>query len=448
MSSDEIHALRIDRSLPRAPQRRSPIRLAAGAVVTLVLAAAAFTVYGLITSATPVDVMRVVPPASAAARGQDPILQATGYIVAAHRIEVGSKVAGRVAWVGVEKGDLVKAGQVLVRLEDQADRAQLAQARGRLASLEARVAELTGGSRPEEIEMARANLAEAEAELHSAQVTLERVRALSAEGILAKQALDDARARHDSLRARVQSLRKMQDLVVLGPRQEQLDAARGQMAESRAAVDYAATQLANTVIRAPVSGTVLERAVEKGEFVTTSFAGERGAKSYVAAVADLTDLEVELDIGQSDFAKVRSAGRALISTDAFPDRRYEGVIARIAPEANRQKATVQISVKVTNADEFLRPEMNASVAFLPSGPTTGSAVRLDSTPAVITVPATAVRDDSVFVIVDGRAIRKPVRVGTPGPDGVQITKGLVGGEDLISNPPRGLKEGQRVCPNP
>jgi len=419
MSSDEIHALRIDRSLPRAPQRRSPIRLAAGAVVTLVLAAAAFTVYGLITSATPVDVMRVVPPASAAARGQDPILQATGYIVAAHRIEVGSKVAGRVAWVGVEKGDLVKAGQVLVRLEDQADRAQLAQARGRLASLEARVAELTGGSRPEEIEMA-----------------------------LAKQALDDARARHDSLRARVQSLRKMQDLVVLGPRQEQLDAARGQMAESRAAVNYAATQLANTVIRAPVSGTVLERAVEKGEFVTTSFAGERGAKSYVAAVADLTDLEVELDIGQSDFAKVRSAGRALISTDAFPDRRYEGVIARIAPEANRQKATVQISVKVTNADEFLRPEMNASVAFLPSGPTTGSPVRLDSTPAVITVPATAVRDDSVFVIVDGRAIRKPVRVGTPGPDGVQITKGLVGGEDLISNPPRGLKEGQRVCPNP
>ena len=79
---------------------------------------------------------------------------------------------------------------------------------------------------------------------------------------------------------------------------------RGQVEQARGAVDYAETNLANTIIRAPVTGTILERAVEKGEFVTTSFVGDRGAKGYVVSLADLNDLEVELDISQNDFAKL------------------------------------------------------------------------------------------------------------------------------------------------
>ena len=74
----------------------------------------------------------------------------------------------------------------------------------------------------------------------------------------------------------------------------------------RARWPYAETKLANTVIRAPVTGTILERAVEKGEFVTTGFVGDRGAKGYVVSLADLNDLEVELDISQNDFAKLHA----------------------------------------------------------------------------------------------------------------------------------------------
>src|SRR5215467_7139645 len=102
-------------------------------------------------------------------------------------------------------------------------------------------------------------------------------------------------------------------------------------------VAYAETALANTVIRAPVTGTILERGVEKGEFVTTSFVGERGAKGYVVSMADLNDLQVELDISQDDFAKLYMEQRAIVTTDAFPDRKYEGIIAEMSPEANRQK---------------------------------------------------------------------------------------------------------------
>ena len=123
---------------------------------------------------------------------------------------------------------------------------------------------------------------------------------------LRSRSLDDAQARYDSAVAKLNSLQKAYELVKLGPRQEEIDALRGQVEQAKGAVAYAETNLANTIIRAPVTGTILERAVEKGEFVTTSFVGDRGAKGYVVSLADLNDLEVELDISQNDFAKLHS----------------------------------------------------------------------------------------------------------------------------------------------
>ena len=85
----------------------------------------------------------------------------------------------------------------------------------------------------------------------------------------------------------------------------------------------------------------------------------------MVALADLNDIQVELDIAQDDFAKLISKQRAASSPlDAFPDHKYEGEIAEISPEANRQKATVQVKVQIQNPDDLLRPEMNATVQFL------------------------------------------------------------------------------------
>ena len=90
-----------------------------------------------------------------------------------------------------------------------------------------------------------------------------------------------------------------------------------------------------------VGGTILERNVEQGEMVTTSFVGDRGAKSFVVTLADLNDLQVELDINQNDFNRIGSNQPCTMTTDAYPDRPYRCHVAEIAPEANRQKATVQ-----------------------------------------------------------------------------------------------------------
>lgn len=442
----ELKSLRIDRTrrAAPAPSKWATRWIVAGVLLFVLLGAGRFA-YQKLNAATPVEVQRVKAIGSASVT-PGIVLNATGYIVAAHKIEVAAKVIGKVLWIGVDKGNHVKEGQVMVRLEDDEYRAQLQQARGQLANLQANLERLQNGSRPEEVAQALANLNVAKADLENARVSLERTRKLVQQGVLAQQALDDSQARYDQAAAKVVSLQKTYELVKIGPRQEDIAAARGQVEQAKGLVAFAETNLANTVIRAPVTGTILERAVEKGEFVTTSFVGDRGAKGYVVSLADLNDLEVELDISQNDFAKLHGAQKGTITTDAFPDRKYAGFIKEISPEANRQKATVQVKVKVANPDDYLRPEMNASVAFLSEEKPPASSS--EASRPVVVVPASAVRDNAVFVLLEGKAIRRPVKTGATSTQGIRIEEGLIGGEDLILNPPATLKDGDRVRQKP
>jgi HlyD family secretion protein len=293
--------------------------------------------------------------------------------------------------------------------------------------------------------VAKANVEQAKAELRREELNLDRIRKLVAEGVFSRQQLDDAEAAFRSNQARVEALEKSYRLVEIGPRAERLAAVRGQIVEAKGAVAFFETQLSNTIIKAPVSGTILERNVEIGEFVTTSFVGERGAKGYVVSMADLDDLQVELDISQNDFAKLKPRQKGIVTTDAYPDRRYQGVIEEISPEANRQKATVQVKVQIADPDAFLRPDMNASVAFLSDTPAASTAEA--SGKPLIYVPAAAVRNGKVFLVLEGRAVERAVTAGANSTQGLRITEGLIGGEDLIVNPSDALKDGDRVQVN-
>lgn len=442
----EIKNLRIDRSRKVSTDEGSPWakRIIIGGVLLFVLAGAGRFLYGYLNNALEVDLYRVKSASaagSAASAGRTVILNATGYIVAHHKIQVASKVVGRVLWIGVEKGDRVREGQVIVRLEDDEYKAQLQQAAGQLQTLEARLEELKNGSRPEEIATARANVDQARADLINAEITLKRTQELVREKVSAQQALDDAEGRVNSLRARVNSLEKVFEVVKIGPRREVIDALRGQIVEAKGRVSFYETQLSNTLIKAPVSGTVLERNVEKGEFITTGFVGDKGAKGYVVSLADLNDLQVELDINQNDFARLDRKQKGTITTDAYPDRKYDGVIDEIAPEANRQKATVQVKVKVTSPDDFLRPDMNASVAFYNDEKAAASSV---AAKAIVFVPTAAVKNDGVFIVLGGKVIRRSVRVTGNTSEGLRVEEGLIGGEDLVLNPPAELKDGMKV----
>jgi len=442
MATQDLESLRIDRSMKTGSSgSKWATRWIVIGVVLFLLLGAGRWIYGKLNPEIEVDVIRVRAASTGGnAASGSVILNATGYIIAHHKIQLASKVVGKVAWIGVEKGDRVQEGQVIVRLEDDEYRAQLQQVKGNLAMLQARLQELLNGSRPEEIAVAKANLEQAKADMENAKTNLERVKKLASEKVFSQQALDDAQSRYDAQQARVASLERSYELVRIGPRKELIDQVQGLIVQAQGQVAFYETQLSNTVIRAPITGTILERVVEKGEFVTTSFVGERGAKGYVVSLADLNDLQVELDINQNDFARLGPRQKGTITTDAFPDRKYEGYIEEISPEANRQKATVQVKVKVVNPDGYLRPEMNASVAFYSEGKT-GPAT--EAKPLVF-VPSASVREGAVFVVLNGRVIRRPVKTAGVTQEGLRIEEGLVGGEDIVANPTEALKDGVRV----
>jgi HlyD family secretion protein len=344
----------------------------------------------------------------------------------------------------VEKGDKVKEGQVVVRLEDQEFRALYEQARGGYESAKARLAEMEHGSRPEEIQQAEHNLSEARATATNDKTTLDRTRDLFSQGVVSKQALDDATARNDASQQRVNSLEQMFRMSKIGPRSEQIERTRADVVQARGQMDYAKSQLDATVIRAPVSGTILERTAEKGELVTAQFASgaEGGPRGSVVALADLDDIQVELDIAQDDFAKLGPKQEATVILDAFKDRSYKGTIAEISPEANRQKATVQVKVQITNPDAYLRPEMNATVQFLAHDNQTTTRKQIGAF-----IPTQALRDKDgtkfVFIVLNGRTLRRDVHVIGPRSGG-HLVDGLVGGENVITSAPADLKDGQKI----
>lgn len=437
----ELKHLRIDRSYEDpTPARRSwiPKKLVFAALAVLGAVAGAMVPL-LRRSAVPVEVMTVHPDI-ASVNGSDLVLNATGYIIAAHKISVATTVDGRVSWIGVDKGDQAKQGQVLVRLESGEYQAKVQEAAGQVNYLKAKLNELINGSRPEEITKAGADMAEVNAQLENARVSLARTQRLFDEKVLSRQALDDATEKFNQLEGRLQSLERTYALTRIGPRSEEIAAARGQLEQAEGTLTYARTQYQNTVIRAPITGTILERNVEPGEFVTTGFVSDNGARGYVVSLADLHQLQVQLDISQNDFSRLAPDQGGVITTDAYPDRRYDGLIEEISPVANRQKATVEVKVKIINPDRFLRPDMNASVAFVASAQQrkAGTAVPL------VSVPKSAIRDQGVFVVVDGKAVYGKVQVGAASGEAVQISGGLQNGEQIIVNPPPGLKDGQAV----
>lgn len=438
-----LRSLKIDRG--PAPSTtgssRSPKLLFIGIAVVLALAALGYVF--LFSSATTISVAPVRVETGAASAGES-VLSASGYVVAHHKIAVGAKVMGRVAWIGVEKGDTVQAGQVLVRLEDAEFRAQVNQAKANLAASQARLDQLRSGSRPEEKVRDRAAVLQAEANWKNAEAEYQRAESLYRSGVASKAELDRTLAQRDSAAALLQAARQASAMTDIGPRKEEIRAAEAEVQQMRAAVDYANTQLAATEIKAPVTGTVIERTVEPGEMVSPSAFGGSGARTSVVDLADLTDLQVELDISQIDFARLKSGQRAEIIPDAYPNLRFTGFIEEIAPEANRAKSTVQVKVKVENPNEQLRPEMNARVNFLSDK----APANQPTSVARVFVPKAAVvkRDNSsfVFVVKGSRVEQRTIRTGDESGDAFLVLDGLSGNEQVAMTGVEKLSDGARV----
>jgi len=261
----------------------------------------------------PIPSRSAPPPAAARALPPDVVLTVSGYIVPRERIEISPKFQGTVTWIGVKKGDRVNRGDVIVKLEDAEYRARVLEAQGRVAS--------------------------AAANLTNAELNLTRQLELSKSDVDSARALDEARRVRDVAAA---------DLLI----------ASGQLALAQTYLDWC-------TIRAPITGTILEKLVDPNELVSPiSYGSGRGPSTAFVSMADLTDLQVEIDLNEADIAKVALQQACRVSPEAYPDKTYRGVVAEIAPEASRQKGTLQVKVQIQNPDAFLTPELTAKVDFL------------------------------------------------------------------------------------
>ncbi|HET9983123.1 MAG TPA: efflux RND transporter periplasmic adaptor subunit [Longimicrobiales bacterium] len=332
-------------------------------------------------------------------------LTANGYVVARTKASVSSKVAGRLAFLGVEEGDRVTAGAVIARLE-----AAEYEAAARQASAEVLAAE---AARPE-----------AEAQLAQARRAAERARALAADSLLAVQALEDAETALETADARLRA-------VVA-----RVGAAREAYAAARASLE-------NTVIRAPFTGTVLRKDAEVGEVVAPSIAGGGLTRGAVVTMADLSTLEVEVDVSEAYIAGVRREQPAEVVLDAYPEQTFRGHVRQVVPTADRQKATVLVRVAIDSEDGRILPEMGARVVFGEPGGAQAAAL-----PARVYAPAGAVRSEGgkevVWVVVDGRSRRREVEAGPVMGGEREVRRGLSGGETLVLEPPAELTDGGRV----
>ena len=299
-------------------RRGGPISLVVIAGSVLLLAAAVYRVTRhnadapVAGPANPVTTSNV-PVAVAVPKSGAAVLTVSGYIIPRARIEISPRFQGTVKWIGVKKGGRLKKGDVMVRLEDDEYRSQSDKASGQLAL--------------------------AEANLSNAATNLMRQLDLAKNNVQSQQGLDDAR------RAR--------------------DAAAAELQVARSQVQLAQTYLEWCVIRAPIDGTILEKLVEPDELVVPlSFGGTRGPSTALVSLADLHDLQVEIDVNEADLSKLHLQQRCRVSPEAYPDKKYTGFVTEIAPEANRSKGTLQVKVQIENPNEFLTPELTARVEFL------------------------------------------------------------------------------------
>lgn len=403
-SKPDLSSLRIHREEGHASGKHHARRWTWIRLLVVAVVVAAVVIFALMAgNGTPVVETAMVQRLSPAAAQS--LLNATGYVVAQRKAAVASKATGRLEVLYVEEGDWVKEGDVLGRLESDDVGAALRAARATTARAEA-------------------ELKRAEALAKETELNFERARELLSQKLISQAEFDNAEAAHNSAQATV-------------------NAANAAVRAAQADADYAAVQVENTYIRAPFDGTVLTKNADVGE-VVAPFASSASSKGAIVTLADMTSLEVEADVSESNIQQIQPNQPCVIVLDAFPADPYAGHVKKIVPTADRAKATVMVKVAFDNLDERVLPEMSAKVSFLPASGDTAAV----STRSIITVSRAALREQEgqniVYVVRQGRVRQTPVDIGQTYGGAVEIRSGLDIGEVVVLHPPANMNDGDAV----
>ncbi|MCG2583193.1 efflux RND transporter periplasmic adaptor subunit [Massilia sp. TS11] len=403
MSAPDLNKLSIDRNAKAndaLQQRRRKQRVRRAIIAVVILGAlGALGARQAMNSKPAVE----VATASAAYPSQSyTLLNATGYVTAQRKAAISSKATGRLEWLGVLEGSHVKANEVIARLENRDVSAQLGQAQAA-------------------VKVAQANLEQAQAEQGDAEQAYRRATELQSQKFIAASSVDSALARLNKAKAAVSG-------------------ARAQIAAAQAQVQAAQVALDQTQIRAPFEGVILTKSANVGDNITP-FSSAADSKGAVVTMADMSTLEVEADVSESNLAKIAVDQPAEITLDAFPELHLAGTVSRMVPTVDRSKATLLVKVKFSDRDPRVLPDMSAKVAFL-AHPVPAA----DRQPVIAAQQAVLAKRggrDVVFVMKDDKLKETPVTTGRRIGELVEL-KGVRAGDKLVLNPGEKLADGMAV----
>ena len=296
-------------------------------------------------------------------------LESRGYVIAKHQVLVSPQVSGRILSLNIEEGRRVVKGEILAEVERTEYQADYDQMRATLMRSKAELSELESGSRPQEIAGALADLQEQEEVVSQLESEFKRMKDALRSNSVSVTEFEQAQASYLSTKKRVEKLRQSHSMMKEGPRKERIEMARAAVIQAEANLDKSKWRLENCTLRAPITGTILKKNAEEGNLVNpVAFSGS----TSVCDIADLSDLEIDLNIQERDVSKIYVNQQCEVRSEAFPKRVYKGTVSRLMPIADRAKGAVpvRVAVKVPEEEEgvYLKPEMSAIVVFFGAPP--------------------------------------------------------------------------------
>ncbi|MGH8202515.1 MAG: efflux RND transporter periplasmic adaptor subunit [Steroidobacteraceae bacterium] len=402
-----IHQLRIDRGEREETAASHGKWWLAVAIAMVVIAAAAVLMY---TRNSAIEVSEATAVAASAGAAPTAILQATGYVTAERQATVSSQIAGQLSHVYFDEGQHVRRGQVLARLDDSVQRANLNQAKAQLAA-------------------AKAQLSQYQVQLAQYRRDFARDAALIGQHLVSEQDYETAQTQAVTTAAQVKT------------QQRQVESAQAGVQAAQVQEDY-------SVVEAPFSGVVIAKAAQVGDFISPIFGGGTFEAAGVATIVDMSSLEVDVDVNEAYINRVRPGQPAVAVLDAYSDWNIPAHVIAIVPTADRSKATVKVRVAFEKLDPRILPDMGVRVSFLQESSDQSGSAAASSLPAgTVWVPASAVvqRDGHavVFLVQGDKAHAASVTAGSSEGD-LRAVQGIAGGAAVVRSPPARLDDGSRI----
>ncbi|WP_019122535.1 efflux RND transporter periplasmic adaptor subunit [Brevibacillus massiliensis] len=369
--------------------------------------------------------VQVIKVASTGSTG----LMASGKVAPYQSVQVVSKIAGKIAEVKVDEGSKVTKGQTLIQLESDDYVQQVRQARAGISGAEARLADLKAGTRSQQIAQLQSGVDQAKASLDTAQKTYDRMKSLFDSGAISQADLDKVALDLERAKSGYDQAKAQLDLAQEGATPASIQALAAEVERSRTSLTMAETALANTAIKAPIDGEVVNRTVDPGEMAQPGVA--------LMTVVSMNKVKVEASVPQEQINQVKKGSQVSVKVDGMPDKTFQGTVDFISPVSDQNSSTFPVKVVVDNPDGLLKAGMVAQVYFTD---------KPDEQRIELPASALLAKDGKTYVFKVDAGVVHQAEVSTEpkNADWVYVKSGVQNGEQIVLNPGDQLTDGSSV----